>query len=112
MRVPPAPWVRRTSAATAGLLVLLVGCEAVPTLTFESTGDDAAAADASSDAGGCPAAPPQNATCCGSKSTVPCLGPYCSQTNCTSSACDKCTVFCCSRSMTNVVCVADPTMCK
>lgn len=105
MRVPPESGVGLASAAAVGLLVLIVGCEAVPTLTFEGAGDDAA----SSEAGGmCPAARPLNATsCCGSKSTVPCFGLYCSGANCTT-GCDKCAPpdVCCSRSATNVVCLA------
>ncbi|MGH7440153.1 MAG: hypothetical protein ACRENE_31055 [Polyangiaceae bacterium] len=97
------------SAAAVGGLVCLFGCEAVPTLTFEDQAGDAAS-------GTCPMALPTNAKCCGTGNAVPCYGQNCSGMNC-ATGCDKCagsqtTPYCCSRSMTNVICVMDPSVCK
>jgi hypothetical protein len=110
MTLPTRRSARCASIATGVLLVLCSGCEAVPTLTFEGPGEDAATADGG---GMCPSTSPQNATCCGSMNTVPCYGPYCSGTNC-ASGCDKCAApdICCSRSANNVVCLANAASCK
>jgi hypothetical protein len=76
--------------AALSVVVLVAGCEAVPSLSFEDggpeAGDDATAADAG-DAGsgeaGCPAVlPPGAALCC---AATPCYG-----TTCTPNACFNC----------------------
>ena len=95
-------------AALFAVVILFAACEAVPSLTFDQQGNDAApGGDA-----GCPGQPPQNATCCGSSHTVPCYGNYCG-TAC-SAGCDKCSPpdICCAHNVNgSVVCDTSPSMC-
>jgi hypothetical protein len=101
-------WWASASAVAVAALVSLAGCEAVPSLTFEGQGPGDAGY------GMCPAAAPQNATCCGTGMLIACYGQYCTGTNCTT-GCDKCAgtgMSCCGRSPTNANCVMDPSVCK
>ncbi len=91
-------------ALAIAAVTLLPSCEAVPTLTFDAAGGEAADATIDGAEAGCPTVAPLGATCCGS---VPCYGMYCA----TGTNCSMCAARCeggdiCCAKYNNAVCLA------
>lgn len=108
--------MRRFGWIASAAWIVLPGCAAVPSLTFEDNeggGSDAGDAAQESDAvvsseAGCPTVAPAGATCC---EAIPCYGSFCTAANC--KAClSRCAApdSCCSKTG-NVQCQAPGMVC-
>lgn len=103
----------RVHAGLTAAVIALVGCESVPSLTFEdaSPAGDAAGAEAGDGALGCPSSLPPGATlCCGAHA---CYGTLCDPTtSCARCAVAACTPpdICCARA-NNAICLSSPMQC-